>query len=285
MAATALCAGRRACGGPGLPVRRCRLRGVRGERRPSHRRAPPHGASGTLARRCTCPTHARAALARVMREAIRRNRVTRRPRLSAGDARRRPSRFPVSPTPRPPTLVCLARSITPGGDATRQPGIAVKSMPDIRWQRCDIKTVMLLPACLAKEAAQGRGARGLVRRHGRICHRGRIEQCLDRRFRAVITRPLGPDILPGVTRATFSMYQRGGYATRSSGRSRLPRPDAPGSLHYLGNQSVMPVVPSMDAPSATANPGRRAAAAPKFHQFAVISIGNNRFFLTADVNI
>ena len=32
-------------------------------------------------------------------------------------------------------------------------------MPDIRWQRCDIKTVMLLPACLAKEAARQDGAR------------------------------------------------------------------------------------------------------------------------------
>ena len=29
-------------------------------------------------------------------------------------------------------------------------------MPDIRWARCDIKTVMLLPACLAKEAARKR---------------------------------------------------------------------------------------------------------------------------------
>ena len=30
-------------------------------------------------------------------------------------------------------------------------GIAVKTIPDIRWGRCDIKTVMLLPAGLAND--------------------------------------------------------------------------------------------------------------------------------------
>ena len=38
-------------------------------------------------------------------------------------------------------------------------GIAVKTMPDKRWERCDIKTVMLLPAALAKDAARRAGAR------------------------------------------------------------------------------------------------------------------------------
>ena len=43
-------------------------------------------------------------------------------------------------------------------EARAAAGIAVKTMPDIRWGRCDIKTVMLLPACLAKEAARAEGA-------------------------------------------------------------------------------------------------------------------------------
>jgi D-alanine transaminase len=36
--------------------------------------------------------------------------------------------------------------------------VAVKSQPDIRWERCDIKTVALLPNVLAKQAARESGA-------------------------------------------------------------------------------------------------------------------------------
>ena len=34
----------------------------------------------------------------------------------------------------------------------------MKSQPDIRWERCDIKTVALLPNVLAKQAARESGA-------------------------------------------------------------------------------------------------------------------------------
>ena len=37
-------------------------------------------------------------------------------------------------------------------------GIAVTTQPDIRWGRCDIKTVQLLPNVLAKQAARKAGA-------------------------------------------------------------------------------------------------------------------------------
>ena len=36
-------------------------------------------------------------------------------------------------------------------------GIAVVTVPDIRWQRVDIKAVVLLPNVLAKQAARRRG--------------------------------------------------------------------------------------------------------------------------------
>ena len=58
-----------------------------------------------------------------------------------------------------PTLVCLARSGAPAkAEQTAAEGVAVRSMPDNRWGRCDIKTVMLLPASMAKEAAREIGA-------------------------------------------------------------------------------------------------------------------------------
>jgi D-alanine transaminase len=98
-----------------------------------------------------------SALSHVMRETVRRNRVkdglvylqvTR----GAGP---RAFAFPAADGPR--TVVCLARALPPGQqEALAQEGIAVKSMPDIRWRRSDIKTVMLLPACLARRRGEGR---------------------------------------------------------------------------------------------------------------------------------
>ena len=58
-----------------------------------------------------------------------------------------------------PTLVVLARSQRSGwADELAEHGIAVKTMPDNRWGHSDIKTVMLLPAVLAKDAAHSAGA-------------------------------------------------------------------------------------------------------------------------------
>ena len=76
---------------------------------------------------------------------------------------------------------------------TRQTGIAVKTMPDIRWRRCDIKTVMLLPACLAKKAAQREGAREawLVDGDGFVTEGASSNAWIvDRRRAAVITRQI-----------------------------------------------------------------------------------------------
>ena len=81
----------------------------------------------------------------------------RRPRLSAGDARRRPARPCVSrrrhgaraswSPPRSLDLASRARSAAANG-------IAVITVPDNRWERVDIKSVSLLPNVLAKQAAR-----------------------------------------------------------------------------------------------------------------------------------
>jgi branched-subunit amino acid aminotransferase/4-amino-4-deoxychorismate lyase len=53
------------------------------------------------------------------------------------------------------------------------------SQPDIRWERCDIKTIALLPNVLAKQAArESGGLRGVADRRQRLHHRGRLDQRL-----------------------------------------------------------------------------------------------------------
>lgn len=147
----------------------------------------------------------RAALRHVIREVIRRNLVrhgTVYLQVSRGQA---PRDFIFPPAGLSPTVVCLARSASPARlDAVAERGIAVRSMPDIRWGRCDIKTVMLLPACLAKTAASETGAKEawLVDRDGFVTEGAASNAWIVTVAGEVVTRGTGMAILAGVTRRT-----------------------------------------------------------------------------------
>lgn len=105
-----------------------------------------------------------------------------------------------------PTLVVIARSQSQVKIAdTAAAGIAVKTMPDIRWGRSDIKTVMLLPACLAKDAAKRDGAKEawFVDGQGNITEGASSNAWIVTQSGVLVTRQLDNRILGGVTRATL----------------------------------------------------------------------------------
>jgi len=87
---------------------------------------------------------------------------------------------------------------------TKERGIAVSTHPDWRWKRCDIKSLNLLPNILARIEAQKKGASEaiLVGDDGMITEgAGSAFFAVDGKEKAVITRPLGHEILPSITRA------------------------------------------------------------------------------------
>jgi D-alanine transaminase len=147
-----------------------------------------------------------AAWSVVLRETIRRNRVVHGLvylQVSRGVGRRD---FSFPPADVTPTVVCLARSIAPGkSPSTADTGIGVKTVPDIRWGRCDIKTVMLLPAVLAKHAAQAEAAREawLVDADGCVTEGASSNAWIVDRDGRLITRQVDSAILRGVTRTTL----------------------------------------------------------------------------------
>ncbi|MCP4183190.1 MAG: D-amino-acid transaminase [Hyphomicrobiales bacterium] len=57
-----------------------------------------------------------------------------------------------------PSVVMFTQQKSVAENPVAKTGISVITVPDIRWQRCDIKTVGLLPACLAKAEAARQGA-------------------------------------------------------------------------------------------------------------------------------
>lgn len=148
---------------------------------------------------------AEPALRHVLSEVIRRNRVRNGIvylQITRGQATR-DFLFPGPDTE--PTLVAVARSIDPAKVAAKaRQGIAVKSVPDNRWGRCDLKTVMLLPAALAKEAARTVGAQEawFVDERGFVTEGASSNAWIVRPDGFVLTRPLDKRLLGGVTRAT-----------------------------------------------------------------------------------
>jgi D-alanine transaminase len=146
---------------------------------------------------------ARAALAAVLRETLRRNRlrdgvlylqVTR-------GAHRRDHPIPAGAQS---TLIITARPINLAAiDKRRAEGVAVVTRPDIRWGRCDIKTTGLLPNVLAKTDARKAGAfeAWLVDEKGFVTEGASANAWIVTRDNVLITRDLSPHILAGVTRA------------------------------------------------------------------------------------
>ena len=80
-------------------------------------------------------------------------------------------------------------------------GVKVVTVPDIRWQRRDIKSVALLAQVLGKQDAADAGAfEGWMVEHGRVTEGTTSTAFIVDKHGKLITRPLTNAVLPGVTR-------------------------------------------------------------------------------------
>jgi D-alanine transaminase len=147
----------------------------------------------------------RTALRAVMREIVRRNRIRDGliyMQVTRGVARRDHA-FPANVRP---ALVVTAKAISPGKlDANAAKGVAVATMPDIRWGRCDIKSVGLLPNVLAKQAAREAGAfeAWLVDRDGYVTEGSSTNAWIVDQDGNLVTRDVSNEILRGITRQSL----------------------------------------------------------------------------------
>ena len=148
------------------------------------------------------PPMARGPLRAVMREVIRRNRIRNGivyMQVTRGAARRD---HPFPKTPIKPALVMTARAIAPFDFEAARVGVEAITMPDIRWKRCDIKTVGLLPNVLGKQQAREAGAyeAWLVDDAGFVTEGTSTNAWIVTRDGELVTRSLSHAILSGITR-------------------------------------------------------------------------------------
>jgi D-alanine transaminase len=205
-----------------------------------------------------------ASLAIVMRETIRRNRVSDGVvyvQVTRGEMRRD---FPFPPAGTPPTLVVTARSNNLARiEAQAEAGIAVITVPDDRWRHVDIKSVSLLPNVLAKQTARDKGAREawLVDAQGRVTEGASSTAWIVTRDGVLVTRPLAGDILPGITRSVLiDLVKAQGLRFEERPFTVEEAYAAREAFVTSASQSVMPVVEIDGRPVGNRAPGTAASA-------------------------
>ncbi len=117
--------------------------------------------------------------------------------MTRGVARPRKHAFPA--TPASPTVFVATNPLQPN-HLWAEKGIAVITVPDLRWGRCDLKTTNLLPNVLANQQAHEAGAdEAIFVRDGIVVEasHSNVFALIDD---VVTTHPKAPILLAGITR-------------------------------------------------------------------------------------
>ncbi len=112
------------------------------------------------------------------------------------------------PAPRPALVITTKRGKL-WDEGRFEKGIKVITTEDIRWKRCDIKTVNLIANCMAKEEARlkGAGEAWLVDDKGFVNEGSSSNAWIISHKNELITRPTkGGNILAGITRQALMDY-------------------------------------------------------------------------------
>lgn len=130
-------------------------------------------------------------------------------------------------------------------EARAKTGVRVITAPDLRWKRCDIKSVALLPNVLAKEEARSRNAQEawLVDEAGAITEGASSNAWIVTAEGILVTRETGPAILAGITRdAVLRLAEKRGIRTQIRPFSRDEIKTAKEAFLSSATNHVMPVV-------------------------------------------
>ena len=99
-----------------------------------------------------------------------------------------------------PTIVMTVRELRPLAAAVQAVGVDAMTVDDIRWGRCDIKSINLLANVLARQQAKESGVfEAILVRNGEVTE-GSVSNVFVVKNRTLVTAPVGTRILSGVTR-------------------------------------------------------------------------------------
>lgn len=166
-----------------------------------------------------------------------------------------PRRHHYPPAGTAPTVYVSATSFVPR-TAECSAGVAAITHPDLRWGRCDIKSVNLLPNVMANQLAHARGGYEAV-----LLREGVVTEATHSSVFGVVggelrTHPLGHAVLPGVTReVVLELARSSGIPVREAPMREAELRTAE-ELFLTGTSTdVMPIVRLDDAAVGVGRPG------------------------------
>src|SRR5438067_3077095 len=157
-----------------------------------------------------------------------------------------------------PVLVVTSRRSRPPDPRLGREGIAVITIPDIRWQRCDIKSIALVAAVLGKQQARDASAYEAwqVDREGQVTEGTSTNAWIVTADNTVVTRATDHAILNGVTRAAIlDIIHREGYRLDERPFTVAEAKAAPEAFLTSTTADLLPIVRIDDLPVGEGRPG------------------------------
>ncbi|WP_455217295.1 D-amino acid aminotransferase [Kaarinaea lacus] len=99
-----------------------------------------------------------------------------------------------------PTVFAMCNPLKPVPAETVADGVAAITLDDIRWQRCHIKAISLLPNVLLRQEALDQGAAEAILIRDGLATEGAASNLFAVIDGVITTPPKGPMLLPGITR-------------------------------------------------------------------------------------
>jgi D-alanine transaminase len=209
-----------------------------------------------------------AALRTVMREVLRRNRVQDGIiyiQMTRGVAPRDHA-FPKDARTQ---VVMTARRAKPANPKTVDEGARVITVPDLRWARCDIKSIALLPNILGKQQAREAGAYEAwqVDGDGNVTEGTSTNAWIVTAAGEVVTRAATNAILNGVTRlGVIRVIKQAGLRFVERPFSVAEAKQAREAFLTSTTSYVTPVVRIDDSVVGNGKPGELARELGKFYR-------------------
>lgn len=199
----------------------------------------------------------RPALKLVSRELMRRNGLSNGflyMQVTRGVAPR-DHKFPKDAKP---ALVMTTRQTKPHSEQMLNEGLKVITLPDRRWDRCDIKSVSLLPNILGKQEAVEAGAYEAwqVDKDGMVTEGTSTNAWIVTKDNKVVTRDATHSILNGITRiALLELIRQEGYELEERAFSVEEAKEAREAFLTSSTSFVLPITQLDGQPIGNGHPG------------------------------
>jgi len=173
--------------------------------------------------------------------------------VTRGAAPKRDHAFPEGIRP---TVFAMSNPLPPPRDIAREPGVEAVTLPDIRWQHCDIKAITLLAnVMLRQQAVEADSAEAILIRDGYAVE-GAASNIFIVSNGVLITPPKGPELLPGITRdLIIELAAANGLPYREAGITEAMLRQAGEIWLSSSTREISPVIRLDSAAVADGRPG------------------------------